>query len=246
MALVTGSSRGLGRHIATGFAREGARVVVCARTSSPAGEGLSIEGTVQQIKQAGGEAVAIQCDVTDEDNVARLVDQTIQRWGRIDVLVNNAAVVWPQGLLDTSADVWRETMRTNIDGAYYCIMAVLSHMMRQGSGSIINISSTLAFTESAAFTPYATAKAALNRLSVKLAAEVRQHGIAVNVFCPGRTLTERLIMLKERYPELLSSTGWLTLEQRKIVPACVFLARQTGEGFTGKVVIEDDFGKSWP
>ena len=244
VAIVTGSSRGIGRAIALGFAREGARVVVAGRSSDPNAAALSIEGTKREIEEAGGEALAIRCDITQEGDVRNLVQQVIDRWGRIDVLVNNAGITWAFGLLETPPEKWNEIMRTNVDGLYVdglylCSIVAAPHMIAAGGGSVINISSGRGRSEDARSVAYAASKAAVTRLSIKFAAEMKPHNVAVNVLDPGATLVERASTGSDR-------SGWKRPEEKKIIPACVYLARQRGDGFTGHEVSEAEFEVSWP
>jgi NAD(P)-dependent dehydrogenase (short-subunit alcohol dehydrogenase family) len=240
VAIITGSGRGIGRALALGFAGAGARVIVSGRVSDPHARPHSIEAVSNEITAAGGHALAIRCDVTSEADVGELVGRTLEYWGRIDILVNNAAVLWRTGLLETSAAKWNEIVRTNLDGVYYCTMAVLPSMMGQRWGSIVNISSGHAYSDNDRATAYAATKSALNRLTIKLAAELRPHNVAVNALDPGGTLTERIL---EQVPKE-QRADWLPPEQKKIVPACLFLAGQND--LTGNVLREADFGITWP
>jgi gluconate 5-dehydrogenase len=239
VAIVTGSSRGIGRAIALGFAREGARVVVVGRTSDPGAAALTIEGTAREIAEAGGKAMAVRCDITQEAEVHGLVQEVIDRWGAIDVLVNNAGVTWAYGLLETPPAKWNEIMRTNVDGLYHCSLAAAPQMIAAGGGAIVNISSGRGRSEDARSVAYAASKAAVTRLSIKFAAEMQPHNVAVNVLDPGATLVERASTGSDR-------SGWKRPEEKKIIPACIFLAQQRGDGFTGHEVSEADFEVTWP
>ena len=225
VVIVTGSSRGIGKAIAVEFAREGANVVVCGRST---GEGpLTIESTVGEIIEAGGDAIAVPCDVSIEAHVERLVELTMARWGRIDVLINNAGFKGVGSLDETSFATWQAMFRTNVDGVYLCSMAVLPHMREQRAGSIVTISSSRAQSDDAGATAYAASKAAADRFTIKLAAETRGQGIAANVLYPGSTATERSIAAGNDPP------GRQRTEEKQIIPACLFLAGQTDEGITG-------------
>ena len=239
VAIVTGGSRGIGRAIAIGFAREGASVVVAGRSTDPAAAALTTDGTAREITEAGGEAIAVRCDVTQEADALRLAAETVQKWERIDVLVNNAGILWAFGLLETSAAKWTEIMRTNVDGVFFCSRAVAPQMMAQGGGAIINISSGRSQSEDARSVAYAASKAAVHRLSVKFAAEMQPHNVAVNALDPGATLVERASTGNDR-------SGWKRPEEKQIVPACIFLAQQRGNGLTGKGVSESEYQVSWP
>ena len=241
VAIVTGSSRGIGKAVAIGFAREGARVVVCGRTTDAGAAPLSIEAAAQEIEALGGEAMPIACDVTDEAQVADMVDRTVREWGRIDVLINNAGLKWGRGIDETPLSKWRDVFNTNVHGVYICTMAVLVHMREQRSGSIVTVSSSQARSETAGGAVYAASKAAADRFMIKLSAELKGEGIALNVLYPGSTLTELSLQRSGG-----DRGGRQTAEEKKIIPACVYLAGQTDEGVTGQVLDQAEFEVSWP
>ena len=187
VAIVTGGGRGIGKAIVQGFARERARVVVTART---AGE---IADVAHEIVLAGGEAIGVVCDVSDEASVQRMVDETISHWGRIDILVNNAATNLPNiDVVDMQPDAWRRVVDVNLTGPFLCARALLPKMIEQGSGSIVNISSIGGRHGSKGRGPYRAAKAGLINLTETLAAENFSHGVRVNCVCPGGVETEML------------------------------------------------------
>ena len=239
VAIVTGSSRGIGKAVAIGLAREGARVVLCGRTSDASVVPLSIEATAQEIEAFGGEALPIACDVTDEAPVRSMVDRTLLKWGRIDVLINNAGLKWRRGIDDTTLEKWRDLFNTNVHGVFICTTAVLPHMREQHSGSIVTISSSQAQSDTAIGPAYAASKSAADRLMIKLAAELKGTGIAVNSLYPGATLTE----VAQPGGKL---AGRQTTEEKKIIPACVYLAGQTDDGLTGQLLDQAEFDVSWP
>ena len=241
VTIVTGSGRGIGKAIAIGFARAGANVVVCGRTSGPDAGPWSIDATSQEIQVLGGQVLTVPCDVTQKAQVSAMVDRTVQQWGRVDVLVNNAGYKWSKNLLDTPLETWDAIIRTNLDGVYLCSMAVLDSMRRQRSGSIVTISSGAAQSTGPGGAAYAASKAGVDRLMIKLGAEFKGEGIAVNSLDPGATLTEENQLRNDR-----DRSRWLPTEEKKIIPACIFLARQTAQGITGRVLDQGDFGVSWP
>ena len=192
VAIVTGASRGLGRAIAKEFAAEGAKVVVSARGNSPTGlPGTAVE-TAQQIESLGGEAMALTCDVTDEEQVAAMVDRTTEVYGRVDVLFNNAGImVLGETLLEIDPDQWDQSVAANLRGPYLCCRAVLTTMIEQGRGSIINIGSRMGSDHlQGGGVLYSATKAAVHMFSLCLAEEVREHNIAVNILSPGGLRTE--------------------------------------------------------
>ena len=241
VAIVTGSSRGIGKAVAIGFAREGARVVVCGRTTDAGAAPLSIEAAAQEIEALGGEALAIACDVTDEAQVDDMVGRTLREWGRIDVLINNAGLKWGRSIDETPLEKWRDVFNTNVHGVYICTMAVLTHMREQHAGSIVTVSSGQAQSAKAGGAVYAASKAAADRFMIKLSAELKGEGIALNVLYPGGTLTELSLQRSGG-----DTGGRQTTEEKKIIPACVYLAGQTDAGITGQILDQADFEVSWP
>ena len=142
VAIVTGASRGLGKAIALAYAAEGARVAVCARPSSPTGQPGTAADTASEIEAMGGEALGIPCDVTNESQVKAMVKQVTERYGRIDVLVNNAGImIIDEPFLDIGPERWDNLMAVNVRGPYLCCRYVLPVMVKQGSGSVVNIGS---------------------------------------------------------------------------------------------------------
>lgn len=244
VVIVTGSTRSIGKAIAIGMAKDGARVVVCGRSSGPdTGEGVgSIEATVAEIENAGGEAIGVRCDVSREEDVAGLVAQTQACWGRVDVLVNNAATLWRQGILNTTPEQWRELLHTNLDGVYYSIHAVLPTMMRQGGGAIVSLTSSRSRAVDGRTTAYTVAKTGVETLTANLAEEVREHGIAVNAVDPGPVLTKGVMdnIEEERYAQFYSIDD----ERVKIVPACIYLAANSSNPtrfLTGQVLKASEY-----
>jgi citronellol/citronellal dehydrogenase len=239
VVIVTGSGRGIGKAVAIGFAREGARVVLGGRIGDARVAPLSVEATAQEIKALGGEALPIVCDVTDEAQVRDMVNRTLREWGRVDVLINNAGLKWRRSIDETTLEKWRDIFNTNVHGVFICTMAVLPHMREQHSGSIVTISSSQAQTATAIGPAYAASKSAADRFMIKLAAELKGDGIAANSLYPGATLTE----MAQPGGKL---AGNQTTEEKKIIPACVYLAGQTDEGITGQILDQAEYGVSWP
>jgi NAD(P)-dependent dehydrogenase (short-subunit alcohol dehydrogenase family) len=242
VAIVTGASRGIGKAIALGFAREGADVVVAARSESAPSERLpgSIHETVDEIEKLGGRALAVRCDVTDEASVTAMVETTLEEYGRVDVLVNNAAVDFPFPVAEMPLKRWDLVMRVNATGPFLCSKAVLPAMIAQGGGSIINISSQAA-TERGSGTVgysaiYAASKAALDRFTWALAAEVGKYNVAVNALKPAKVVDTEGMRL------------WVPEEERRdwsspaaMVACAVFLAKQNAGSVTGTVAIDDEY-----
>jgi NAD(P)-dependent dehydrogenase (short-subunit alcohol dehydrogenase family) len=247
VAIVSGASRGIGRGLAEGLARAGAKVVCSARTTAdhPGELPGTIDEVAAAIRDAGGDAIAVRCDIGNEADITNLVDATVAKYGRIDVLVNNAMAPTRGHFDDTTNDMWDESMRINVRSLFLTAKAVAAVMSKQGSGSIINISSGAADPYITGMPPgyltYSVAKAALERFSTALAIEFAPMGIAVNALRPGAVKTE---MTVHELGEDYDWTGWKTPEA--VVPAIVYLAEQDGSGFTGKIVDSTQYGVVWP
>jgi len=242
VAIVTGASRGLGRAIAKEFAAEGAKVVVSARRSSPTGlPGTAVE-TATQIRDRGGEAMALTCDVSNEEQVVAMASQTIDMYGRIDVLVNNAGVmVLGETILDIDADKWDQSVAANLRGPYLCCRSVLPWMIRQKRGSIIHIGSRMGSDpEQGGGVLYSSTKAAVHMFSYCLAEEVREHNIAVNILSPGGLKTEGSAAIP------WTQRDWeQRVEPEAVGPSAVYLALQDASTFTGQYVLRAEFGETW-
>lgn len=242
VAIITGASRGLGRAIAKEYAREGAKVVVAARSSSPTGLTGTIYQTAQDIQQAGGEALHVPCDVTDEEQVRAMVQQVMDRYGQIDVLFNSAGMMIPcEPFLDIDPQRWDQLMAVNVRGPYLTCRYVASIMMQQNRGSIINIGSRATQGPMAGGTAYNTSKMALEMFSLCLAEDMREYNVAVNVLSPGGMRSEGSSAIP------WAQHDWRDRVDPSVVgPCAVFLALQSAKTFTGRVELRSEFGKTWP
>ena len=242
VAIVTGASRGLGRAIAKEFAAEGAKVVVSARRDSPTGlPGTAVE-TATQIQGLGGEATALTCDVSNEEQVIAMVGQTIDLYGQIDVLVNNAGVmVLGETILDIDPEAWDESVAANLRGPYLCCRSVLPWMIERKRGSIIHIGSRMGSDhEQGGGVLYSSTKAAVHMFSYCLADEVREHNIAVNILSPGGLRTEGSAAIP------WTQRDWnQRVEPEAVGPSAVYLALQDASTFTGQYVLRAEFGETW-
>jgi citronellol/citronellal dehydrogenase len=239
VAVITGSSRGLGKILAVEFARQGAMVVVAARSEA---ESQALPGTIyrtaEMAKAVGGRALPVMCDVTSEASVAAMVGKVMDELGRIDILVNNAGTAYPKPVLETSLKRWELVLRVNLTGAFICSRAVLPSMIERRRGSIINITSIDAAARSPGFTgaAYGVSKAGLERFTWSLAAEVGRYNIAVNALKPrGGIETEGLLAVsggagRERWDP-----------PDRFLRAAVFLARQHAAGVTGQVASDEEY-----
>ena len=178
MALVTGASRGIGRQTALTLAGAGAAVVLTSRGDAAA-------AVADEIGAAGGQALALAADVADADAVHRVIEATLARFGRLDVLVNNAGITRDQLLLRMKRDDWDAVVATNLTGTFLCTQSVLKTMLKQRSGRIISISSVVGQSGNPGQTNYAATKAGIIGFSKALAREVASRSITVNVVAPG-------------------------------------------------------------
>ncbi|MEC1376878.1 glucose 1-dehydrogenase [Heyndrickxia oleronia] len=180
--LITGASSGIGRASAELLASKGAKVIVNYRSN----EKSALE-VVQCIQENGGEAIAIQADVTNKDQVNAMVDRALASFGTIDVLINNAAGgIRPSTFMEASEELWEEAYRLNIISVLLCSQAVLKHMVPRKKGKIINISSTAARIGGAGESiHYASTKGALNTMTIGMSRELIEYGIIVNGVAPG-------------------------------------------------------------
>jgi NAD(P)-dependent dehydrogenase (short-subunit alcohol dehydrogenase family) len=201
VAIVTGGGRGIGRATAVALAEAGADVVIAARSQR------SIEAVAQEIRSRGGQALAVPTDVSDPASVDFLVLQTLRASGRIDVLINNAGVIAPIGMTwDVPPFIWQRNINVNLVGIFLCAYAVLPHMIHQearGSlrGKIINVSSGAAENVIPGWSAYSAAKAGVEQFTRVLAAEVKPHGISVNIVRPGIVNTQLQSELRDTSPE---------------------------------------------
>jgi NAD(P)-dependent dehydrogenase (short-subunit alcohol dehydrogenase family) len=253
VVIVTGASRGIGKGLAIGLAGLGAKVVCAARSErkTPGGLPGTIHDTANVINAnakngEGGTALAVRCDIGDAASITQLVDTTVEHFGGLDVLVNNAMAP-TQSLFDESTvEQWDESMRVNVRSLYLFARAVVPLMAARGGGSIVNISSHAADHATTPYMPpgyliYTVAKAALERFSTALAPEVAPLGIVVNALRPGAVKTEQTEL---EYGPDHDWSGWTTPDD--VVAPVAALAAAAGTDFTGKVIDVGGFGTTWP
>lgn len=216
-AIITGGGTGIGRGIALALAQEGARLVLCGRRLE------RIQSVASEVQAMGGEALAVQADVSHEQDVARLTQAAIETYGRIDILVNNAAVFEEGELHALSIESWDRVMAVNLRGAYLCIRQVLPLMRAQRSGQILNISSESGIEYYRGDGAYGLSKHALNDLGEYVQRENQDFNIRVNTICPGMVVTEMtkgspgLNEEKCLYPEDIADLAiWLLTRRENI------------------------------
>ena len=234
VAIVTGASRGIGKSIALALSREGASVVVAARSETEGRLPGTIHQTVTEIRALGGNALAVGTNVMQEEEVGDMVRRTIETYGHIDILVNNAGINVPGNITEISIKRWDLVMGVNLKGTFLCTRAVLPFMMRQKAGSVINLSSILGTRVIRGGVPYGMTKAAIERFTMGLAREVKEYNIAVNALCPSYTDTEglRMLRLNADCSSLQSPEIWGKYT--------VFLAYQNANSLTGKCLTAEE------
>jgi len=232
VALVTGASQGIGWDIAQALVVAGAKVAVAARTE----EKLAI--LVGEIEAAGGEALAVKMDVADAEQVKAGFKQVLEKFGRLDILVNNAAITRDGLAVRMKPDDWDTVIRTNLTGAHLCIQQALGTMMRARAGRIINVSSVVAQMGNAGQANYVAAKAGLIGLTKAIAMEIASRNITVNAVAPGFIETPMTNVLSDQVKEELKARiplGRLGVP-RDVAASIVFLASEEAAYITGHVL----------
>ena len=232
VALVTGASQGIGRDTALALAEAGAKVAVAARNEE------KLAALVKDIAAAGGEAFAVKMDVADADQIKAGFKQVLEKLGRLDILVNNAAITRDGLALRMKQDDWDTVIRTNLTGAHLCIQQALSTMMRARAGRIINISSIVAQMGNAGQANYVSAKAGLIGLTKAIAIEIASRNITVNAVAPGFIETPMTDALPAEVKESLKTRVPLGRmgSPRDVAAAIVFLASDEAGYITGHVL----------
>ena len=231
--LVTGGTRGIGRSIVDAFAAAGANVAFTFRSSVDAAESL-----VDDLEDQGTEALSLQGDVADPDTAQAHVDAVLERWDTLDVLVNNAGITRDGLLLRMGEDDWDDVLDTNLKGVYNYCKAAYMPMMRQQSGTVVNVSSVVGTTGNAGQTNYAASKAGIVGFSKSLAKELGGRNVTVNVVAPGYVRTNMTDELDEDTREgILDAVPLDRLATPdEIADSVLFLASPAADYITGHVL----------
>jgi NAD(P)-dependent dehydrogenase (short-subunit alcohol dehydrogenase family) len=240
VAIITGGGRGLGRSVALAFGREGAKVVLAARTKG------QIEHVAEELRSLKKSAIALPTDVSDEDQVSHLVKKTLEAYGTIDILVNNAGTRGSIGPIHKiSLEDWEQTLRLNLTATFLCSKAVLPVMMEKKEGKIINVATTM--TPRPNLTPYMVAKAGVTHFTRQLSREVKEFNIQVNVIHPGVMDTRMQKELRKAGAEVIGTDMFERMKEEGILhspdePAqlVLFLATKAADGITGEFLSFDD------
>lgn len=236
IAVVTGASRGIGRMIALTLAKEGAVVVVNYN-----GSAAKAEEVVKEITDNGGQAEAVQCNVSDFEKAGELINYVIIKYGRVDILVNNAGITKDNLLMKMAEEDFDAVINTNLKGVFNCMKHVSRQMIKQKAGRIINISSVSGVLGNAGQANYCAAKAGVIGLTKSFAREAASRGITVNAVAPGFIQTEMTDVL----PEAVKEASILQIPMKKfgttedIAETVVFLASDKAGYITGQVISVD-------
>lgn len=236
VAIVTGASRGIGRAVALTLAGAGAKIVI-----NYAGNEKAAREVEEQIVAQGGEALVVQADVSQMNDVEKLVKQTTERFGRIDILVNNAGITRDNLLMRMKEEDWDAVMNTNLKGIFNCTKAISRVMMKQRSGKIVNMSSVVGVMGNAGQANYAAAKAGVIGFTKSMARELASRGITVNVVAPGFIATDMTAVLSEQVKEDLE--GRIPLGRLgspdDVASAVLYLVSDSANYITGQTLHVD-------
>ena len=228
VAIITGAGRGIGKAIALGFAEQGANIVAAARTES------EVKLVAEKVRELGRESLGIICDVTNEDQVKNLVQETMNKFKRIDVLINNAGIGSMRPVFAMPLESFEKVLKVNLTGTFLCSKHVWKHMMESGGGSIINVSSLGGLVGCPLLSAYCASKCGQIGFTKACAEEGKKDNIRVNAIAPGKADTAIRAKIKE------DKSKMLTPEDQ--VDACVFLASDESRYITGQVISLEWFG----
>ena len=235
VAIVTGAARHIGALYAKRLAAEGASVVIA--------DVLDGEQVVREITSGGGKAMALKIDVSKEEDTLRMAEKTVGEFGRIDILVNNAALflgIKRRPFYEISAEEWDRVSAVNIKGPFLCAKAVFPQMKKQRSGKIINISSTTALQGTPLFVHYVASKAAVIGITRALAREMGEYGICVNAVAPGLIHHEGMNAPKEFTEFQLQARSLKRLEAPEdLIGTIIYLASSDSDFVTGQTIVVD-------
>ena len=238
VALVTGASRGIGRAAALAFAGEGAHVAIVGVRDRDA-----LEAVENEISASGAQALAALADVTQRAEIDALVGRILERWGRLDVLVNNAGIIRPALLAEISERQWDEVTGVHLKGTFNCTQAVLAEMKARRRGKIVNVAAPAALRGSFGVADYAAAKGGIVAFTYNAASELKPHGIQVNCVSPvaETRMTRSLIAFRAGHPDAPWASGGPAgfVKPEAMAPAFVFFACPDSDHITGQVLSFD-------
>jgi len=239
VAIITGSARGMGRVFARRFAEEGAKLTIC--------DILDCTPVAKEIEAMGGEVLALKTNVTSEKDTAAMAQKTAERFGRIDILVNNAAIIgsietkdFRKPVEEVTAQDWDKILAVNIKGPFLCSKAVIPYMKKQGGGKIVNMASTVAFSGLPHFIHYSASKGSVVTMTRGLATALGDFNINVNAVAPGLIMTESMqtTYSQEFYQELVDTKQLIhkSVKPEDIAGAVLFMASDEADKITGQTL----------
>ena len=235
-ALVTGASKGIGRAVALRLGEQGVSVAVNYNSSPD-----EADETVESLLKSGVDAFPVQADVSDRDQVSRMIDEVNERFDQIDILVNNAGIISDSLLVRMSDDAWDRVIATNLNGMFYCSRAVVRQMIRRRWGRIINIGSVVGIRGNIGQTNYSASKAGMIGFTKALAKEVATRGITVNTVTPGYISTDTVDVLPQATKDRIMT--WIPQghfgEVDDVAHLVAFIASQKAKYMTGQIVSVD-------
>ncbi|MFC1948712.1 SDR family NAD(P)-dependent oxidoreductase [Chloroflexota bacterium] len=241
VAIITGAGRGLGKAFALRYAAEGARILLPDISLERA------EEAAEEIKAKGGEVAAIECDISNEKSTQNMAKKVIEQYGRVDILLNNAAIYYGINITpwdQWTVEEWDRIFAVNVKGTWLCCKAIAPLMVKQSSGKIINIASNVAKVPAAqVFLPYSVSKGAVYTLTQALARALGPSGINVNAIAPGYTTTEASLTQRDSESTFKLATSEQSIQRREnpedLVGAAVFLASADSDFITGQTYYID-------
>jgi len=235
VAIITGSSRGIGQGIAIRFAKEGARVVVNGRSEE------AMKETLDLIKKAGGTAIGVAADVSDAAQVKRLVSETVKKFGKLDIMVNNAGIVDEAPITEMTAETWNKMIAVDLTGVFYGIQEAAKAMKK--GGAIINTSSIAALMGFNGLAHYCAAKGGVVSLTQEAALELATKKIRVNAIAPGVIETDMTKSIRDDPAEMKSTLARIPLKRlgqpADVAGAALFLASDLSDYVTGQLIVVD-------
>jgi 2-deoxy-D-gluconate 3-dehydrogenase len=237
VALVTGASRGLGQAMALALAKAGATVVLTATSKN------NLDDTVKMIEEVGSTALALGCDQSDGKNIALVFEAIKSKYGRLDILINNAGTIRRAPAHETSDEDWNAVIDTNLNGVFQFCRAAGAMMLEQGAGKIINIASLLTFSGGITVPAYAASKGAVGQLTKALANEWATNNIQVNAIAPGYFATDNTQQLQDNPERNASITARIPAgkwgQPEDLVGAAVFLSSSASNYVNGHILLVD-------
>eukprot|EP00012_Vannella_robusta_P007634 CAMPEP_0206192394 /NCGR_PEP_ID=MMETSP0166-20121206/5933_1 /ASSEMBLY_ACC=CAM_ASM_000260 /TAXON_ID=95228 /ORGANISM="Vannella robusta, Strain DIVA3 518/3/11/1/6" /LENGTH=287 /DNA_ID=CAMNT_0053608883 /DNA_START=1252 /DNA_END=2115 /DNA_ORIENTATION=- len=239
VAIVTGASRGIGREICLSLAREGCKVVAAAKTVE---ERPNLPGTVysvaKEVEELGGEALPIQCDVRNDQSVERMIDETLKKFGRIDILINNAGALWWKDMVDTPMKRYDLINDVNSRGTFMCAKMCLPHMLKQGYGHIVNMSPPIDLKMLPGRIGYSISKFGMTLVAHGIGMELKGTGVACNALWPATMV--------ESYATKNFNLGARSLWRKAtiIADATISILKEDPKTFTGNALIDEDYMRS--